>query len=236
MILLFRFVCTAGAATISATATPPATGDWNTGDCPSAKWPPPSPGTLSRFVIACTRYTSGSSPPSPVFERAPMEFIAAVMVWCASGLSEPRLIALATNRLHRLSGTSTSATPNSGPAGRISSRSRSVTASPASRFRLKILNAAAGSSLAAPALVLPTTVCRAFTLAGCHLCGSADSELRKRMSPKSGNSALSPCHASRSLRSSSANPIPDSGAGVFGKHRSTTLACSPRMSNRCAPR
>ena len=38
----------------------------------------------------------GSSPPSPVLERAPSMFMASVMVWCASGESEPNDMALAT--------------------------------------------------------------------------------------------------------------------------------------------
>ena len=42
---------------------------------------------------------NGSSPPSPVFERPPMRFIAIAMVECASWLIEPRLIAPVEKRL-----------------------------------------------------------------------------------------------------------------------------------------
>ncbi len=110
-------------------------------------------------------------------------FIAAVIVWCASGLSEPSDIALATKRLHRLDGLSTSSSASSGPAGRISSRSRSTAGSRAITSRVKIANAPAGSVGCGTLRALPTTDCSAFTVGGCQACGSATSALRKRTQP-----------------------------------------------------
>ena len=51
---------------------------------------------------------SGSSPPSPVFERPPMRFIAIASVVCASRLIEPKLIAPVLKRLTMSSADSTS--------------------------------------------------------------------------------------------------------------------------------
>src|SRR3546814_6977433 len=42
---------------------------------------------------------SGSSPPSPVFDRPPLRFIATASVVCASRLIEPKLIAPVAKRL-----------------------------------------------------------------------------------------------------------------------------------------
>ena len=54
-----------------------------------------------------------------------MVFMAMVMVECASGLSEPSDMALEMKRFIRLAGASTFSSAISGPAGRISSSSRS---------------------------------------------------------------------------------------------------------------
>ena len=52
-----------------------------------------------RSPLASGHVARGSSPPSPVFERAPIRFIAIASVSCASRLSAPRLIAPVVKRL-----------------------------------------------------------------------------------------------------------------------------------------
>ena len=51
---------------------------------------------------------SASSPPSPVFERPPMRFMAMAMVVCASRLIDPKLIAPLAKRLTMFATGSTS--------------------------------------------------------------------------------------------------------------------------------
>ncbi len=52
-----------------------------------------------RSPLASGLKRTGSSPPSPVFERPPMRFIAIASVSCASREIEPRLIAPVQKRL-----------------------------------------------------------------------------------------------------------------------------------------
>ena len=126
-------------------------------------------------------YTSGSSPPSPVFDRAPSRFIASVMVWCASGESDPNDMALAMNVRVMVLGRSHLLERNSAPAGRISSRSRRCEGRGSAACEANVAKGASAS--AAPCFVDPTTVCRARTVVGCHECDSASSALRNRTKP-----------------------------------------------------
>ncbi len=71
---------------------------------------------------------AGSSPPSPVFERAPSRFIAIASVSCASLEIEPSDIAPEAKRLTISLDGSTSSSGTGGPAGSSSSRLRSVVA------------------------------------------------------------------------------------------------------------
>ncbi len=78
----------------------------------------------SPFASAIER--ARSSPPSPVFERPPSRFIAMPSVSCASGDSEPRLIAPVAKRRTISADDSTSSSGIGSAAGTSSSRPRSV--------------------------------------------------------------------------------------------------------------
>ena len=81
-----------------------------------------------RSPLASGVERAGSSPPSPVFERAPSRFIAIARVSCASLEIEPSDMApVAKRRTISLDG-STSESGMGGPAGSSSSRLRSVVA------------------------------------------------------------------------------------------------------------
>ena len=60
---------------------------------------------------------SRSSPPSPVFERPPIRFIAIASVVCASRLIEPKLIAPVAKRLTISAAGSTSSSGTGAPSG-----------------------------------------------------------------------------------------------------------------------
>ena len=71
-------------------------------------------------------YHAGSSPPSPVFDEPPSIRMPIESAWCASGLSEPRLIALETKRAAMDSAGSTRLSGTGADAPRIRSRSRTA--------------------------------------------------------------------------------------------------------------
>src|SRR5882762_9327309 len=77
----------------------------------------------ARSPLGRGAYDAGSSPPSPVFDRAPMRFMPIARVACASGVSAPRDMALEMNR-RRMSSTGSTSSSGIGCAARKSSRSR----------------------------------------------------------------------------------------------------------------
>ena len=190
-------------------------------------------------------------------------FIAAVIVWCASGLSDPSDIALAINRRYRFSAGSTCSTGNGAAAARTSSRSRSTVGSFSvawrgerrqaccriRRRRRACLRRSGNRLQQTHRLRLPSMRLRLIRLAEANpaVIGQifrrrAPSPAGRRCHPASAafsapaSPLCAPSHISRRLASSSGNPMPPSGAGVPSKQRSTTSWLSPRQSKRCAPR
>ena len=82
----------------------------------------------ARSPSASGAYVSGSSPPSPELERAPIRFIPRARVRCASGESAPSDIAVEMKRRRSASTGSTSASGTGvpPPPPRIASRSRGL--------------------------------------------------------------------------------------------------------------
>jgi hypothetical protein len=80
--------------------------------------------SLVGWLIGMKRF--GSSPPSPVFERPPMRFIATASVVCASVEMEPRDMAPVAKRLTMSFADSTSSSGTGAPTGLSSNRPRKV--------------------------------------------------------------------------------------------------------------
>ncbi len=95
----------------------------------SAVTPKRPEATCLIFALGLSPFASGwkcagSSPPSPLSERAPIRFIATFSVLCASGDSAPRLMPGVTNRLRIAVTLSTCSTGTGAPSGLMSRRSR----------------------------------------------------------------------------------------------------------------
>ena len=188
----------------------------------------------SPFSSATNR--SASSPPSPLFDFAPMRFIAIASVSCASAEIDPYDIAPVAKRFTISATGSTSSIGTGGRSGVKSNNPRSVPPSRLSRSTLSVYSSNSSKRRCRVACCSRNTVSglnRWISPSRRHWYSPPTSSRRCAFAVGTSGYAVA-CRAAASSASTS-SPTPPSRDAVAPKYSSTSGFASPNASNTCAP-